>query len=84
MSAPASLAGQLAAWNYFQSVKSPENDAFGLAIDQPDQGFGLEPVYSRERQAYRRPDLPLGVRRLCRADIQGLVIGSGEVQSRTM
>jgi urea transport system substrate-binding protein len=23
-----SLAGQLAAWNYFQSVKSPENDAF--------------------------------------------------------
>jgi urea transport system substrate-binding protein len=23
-----SLAGQLAAWNYFQSIKSPENDAF--------------------------------------------------------
>ena len=154
------LAGQLAAWNYFQSVKSPENDAFvkmwadfneqrdkttndpmeatligfrmwaqavvqagttdvnavrqamygqrinapsgfevvmntnhhlskpamigklnsagtlrrGLAVDQPDQGFGLEQIYSRERQTYRRLDLPLGVRRMRRADIQGLVI----------
>jgi hypothetical protein len=46
----------------------------GLAIDQPDQGFGLEQIYSRKRQTYRRLDLPLGVRRVRRADIQGLVI----------
>ena len=56
----------------------------GLAIDQSDQGFGLEQVHSRERQTYRRLDLPLGVRRVRRADIQGLVIGCGEVQSRPM
>ena len=153
------LAGQLAAWNYFQSIKSPENDAFvkmwadfneqrdkttndpmeatligfrmwaqavvqagttdvnavrqamyGQRIKAPSgfevvmntnhhlskpamigklnstgsfdvvwrsinpiKAFGLEQIYSRERQAYRRLDLPLGVRRLRRADIQGLV-----------
>ena len=47
----------------------------GLAVDQSDQGFGLEQIYSRERQTHRRLDLPLGVRRMRRADIQGMVIG---------
>jgi hypothetical protein len=45
----------------------------GLALHQSDQAFGLEPVYSRERKTHRRQDLPLGVRRLRRADIQGMV-----------
>ena len=154
------LAGQLAAWNYFQSVKSPENDAFvkmwadfneqrdkttndpmeatfigfrmwaqavtqagttdvnavrqamyGQRVKAPS-GFevvmntnhhlskpamigklnpagtfdvvwrSINPIkasvwsryHSRERKTYRRLDLPLGLRRMRRADIQGMVI----------
>ena len=50
----------------------------------PIKAFGLEPVYSRERKTHRRLDLPLGVRRMRRADIQGMVIGPCEVQPRAM
>ena len=46
----------------------------GLALDQPDQGFGLEQISSRERQADCRLDVPMGLRRMHRADFQGLVI----------
>ena len=42
--------------------------------DQPDQGLGLEQISSRERETYCRLDVSLGLRRMRRADIQGVVI----------
>ena len=41
----------------------------------PIKAFGLEQIYSRQRQTHRRLDLSLGLRGMCRADIQGMVIG---------
>ena len=34
---------------------------------------GLEQIHSRERKAHRRLDFSLGLRGMCRADIQGVV-----------
>jgi arylsulfatase len=65
------------------NISAYSNGLMGYETPSIDR-IGLEQIYSRKRQAYRRLDLPLGMRRVRRADIQGLVIGPCEVQSYAM